>query len=119
MMPAGSSRLDDATGIACLHGPRWMTEQLEAVLASVHLDGERLPRLEVTISDDGRCAAGVVNGLELWAIALPRRGWLEQLIGQIVAATTMLHQRLVFVHAGAVHFAGGAHILVGDSGAGK
>jgi len=108
-----------AAGIASLHGPRCMTGPLEAVLASVHLGSEALPQLEVVITDDGRRAVGQVSGHELWAIEIPRRRWLETLTGQIVATTTMLLRRLIFVHAGAVEIDARAHIFVGDSGAGK
>jgi hypothetical protein len=105
--------------LAFLHGPRWMTDSVEAVLASVSLAAEPLPQVDVMIADHGRHAVGAVNGNQLWSIAIPRRRWLETLIGQIVATCTMLLRRLVFVHAGAVEIDGRACILVGGSGAGK
>jgi len=104
--------------IANLYGPRSITDPVQAVLASV-LPVEPVPQVDVTVTDDGRRAVGQVNGIEAWSIAIPRRRWLEALTGQIVATTTVVLRRLVFVHAGAVEVAGRACLLVGDSGAGK
>jgi hypothetical protein len=105
-------------GLADLYGPLWITGPVNAVLASI-LTVEPVPRVEVTVTGDGRRAAGQVNGIELWSIAIPRRRWLEALTGQIVATITALQRRLVFIHAGVVEKAGRACVLVGDSGAGK
>jgi hypothetical protein len=107
-----------AAGLVDLSGPRWMTVPLDAVLSSI-LPPEPLPHVGVTVTGDGRRAAGGVNGFELWSIALPRRRWLETLTGQITATITMALRRLVFVHAGVVEIGGGACMLVGESGAGK
>jgi hypothetical protein len=107
-----------AVGIVELSGPRWITDRMNVLLASVRLP-EPLPRFEVTVTGDGRRATGRVNGFELWTIEIPPRRWLETLTGQIVGTITMLLRRLVFVHAGVVEIGGRGCMLVGDSGAGK
>src|SRR5215469_8380495 len=81
--------------IANLHGPTSITEPVNAVLASV-LPVEAVPPVDVAVTNDGRRAVGHVNGIEVWSIAIPRRRWLEALIGQIVATSTVLLRRLVF-----------------------
>lgn len=99
-------------------GPDWIVDPLQNLFRSVELP-ETLPRLEVTVTGDGRWAACQVNGAELWSIPVHRGRWLEALSGQIVATMVSLLQRLLFVHAGAVELGGRACVLVGSSGSGK
>ncbi|HKX19885.1 MAG TPA: hypothetical protein VJT33_17925 [bacterium] len=99
-------------------GPDWIVDPLRNLFRSVRL-AETLPRLEVTVTGDGRWAACQVNGAELWSIPVHRGRWLEALTGQITATMTSLLQRLLFVHAGAVELGGRACLVVGSSGSGK
>ena len=99
-------------------GPAWIVDPLRNLFRAVELP-ESLPRLEVTVTGDGRWAACQVNGAELWSIPVHRGRWLEALTGQIVATMMSLLQRLLFVHAGAVELGGRACVLVGSSGSGK
>jgi hypothetical protein len=114
----GSTAAVSAVPIAELYGPAWIINPVRAVLASV-VAPEDVPPVEVTVTLDGRHAAGQVNGTQLWSVTIPRSRWLEVLTGQIVASATSLLRRFVFVHAGVVETAGRACVLVGDSGSGK
>lgn len=55
----------------------------------------------------------------MWSIALPVGAPISVLLGQIVGTLTTLLTRTLFIHAGAVDFAGRGVIVIGQSGAGK
>ncbi|MBI3974852.1 MAG: hypothetical protein HY334_00495 [Armatimonadetes bacterium] len=100
-----------------LAGPERVVGPVAAILGCVRLE-EALPSLDVTIGRNGR-ARGTVRGEALWALALPQARWLPLLVGQIVAAATVLLRRHLFVHAGVVAIEGRGWVLIGGSGAGK
>lgn len=100
-----------------LRGPRDLVTPAAAILESVQLT-EALPAHEVVVGRGGR-ARGTVGGTELWTLDLPPRGALSLLVGQIVAAATILLRRHLFVHAGVVSIEERGWVLIGGSGAGK
>ncbi len=100
-----------------LRGPQRLVAPAASVLACVYLE-EPLPAHEVAVGRGGR-ARGTVGGEELWTLALPPRGSLSLLVGQVTAAATILLRSHLFVHAGVVGIEGRAWVLVGGSGAGK
>ncbi len=100
-----------------LRGPERIIAPAASILECVRLD-EPLPPHEVVLGRGGR-ARGTVGGNELWTLTLPQQAPLALLVGQIVAAATVLVRRHLFVHAGVVGIDGQGWVLVGGSGAGK
>lgn len=100
-----------------LTGPQQLVAPAAAILECVRLE-EPLPTHEVVVGRGGR-ARGTVDGKELWTLVLPQRGTVSLLVGQIVAAATILLRRDLFVHAGVVGIEGRGWVLAGSSGAGK
>jgi hypothetical protein len=100
-----------------LRGPRDLVAPAAAILECVQLT-EALPEHEVVVGRGGR-ARGTAGGTELWSSDLPRRGAVSGLVGQIVAAATVLLRRHLFVHGGVVGIEGRGWVLIGGSGAGK
>jgi len=98
--------------------PEPVAAPLAATLSAIAV-AEPLPPLEVSVSEDGRQAAGTAEGRLLWSVALPRSGWLPLLVGQVGATATALLRRLLFIHAGAVAVEGRAWVIIGESGTGK
>lgn len=92
---------------------------LTAALSRISIPGETPPVLDVTVAPGARAAEGAIEGRLLWSIALPPGTAVSVLLGQIVGTLATLLSRLLFIHAGAVAFAGRGMILVGQSGAGK
>ncbi len=106
-------------GLVRVTGPSRITAALTASLSRITIPGETLPVLDVTVAPDARAADGTIEGRLVWSIALPPGAAVSVLLGQIVGTLATLLQRLLFIHAGAVAFAGRGVILVGQSGAGK
>ncbi len=108
-----------AGGLVRLTGPSRISATLIESLNRVRIPGEALPVFDVTVAPDSRAADGMVDGRLVWSLPLPADAPVSVLLGQIVGTLTTLLTRLLFVHAGAVEFAGRGVILVGRSGAGK
>ncbi len=100
-----------------LRGPRELVAPAASILECVQLT-EMLPDHEVVVGR-GLRARGMVGGTELWSSVLSRRAAVSGLVGQIVAAATVLLRRHLFVHAGVVGVEGRGWVLTGGSGAGK
>lgn len=106
-------------GLVRVTGPSRLCTTLLESLNLVSIPGETLPVLDVTVAADSHVADGMVEGRLVWSIALPAGAPVSVLLGQIVGTLTTLLTRTLFIHAGAVAFAGRGMILVGHSGAGK
>lgn len=108
-----------AGGLVRFTGPSRISATLAESLRQVRIPDEPLPILDVTVAANERTADGTVDGRALWSLALPTGAPVSALLGQIVGTLTTLLARRLFIHAGAVAFAGRAMILIGHSGAGK
>src|SRR5215470_14885093 len=108
-----------AGGLVRVTGPWRISAPLATALSRISIPGETPPVLDVTVAPDARAAEGMIEGRLLWSIALQPGAAVSVLLGQIVGTLATLLSRLLFIHAGAVAFAGRGMILVGQSGAGK
>ncbi len=102
-----------------ISAPGAVTDALTRLLAGLNFAGEPLPPMRLVISEDLQWMAGETDGRPLWHLPLPATQPLGALLGQCVAAATMLLRRRLFIHAGAVAARGRGLVIVGGSGTGK
>lgn len=115
----GAQKESLAGGLVRFTGPSRISATLAESLSLIRIPDEPLPIFDVTMAPDSRAADGTVDGRLVWSLALPTGAPVSALLGQIVGTLTTLLTRRLFIHAGAVAFAGRAMILIGHSGAGK
>ncbi len=117
---AGSETVLDLPGWTVrIEAPERVAQSLTALLSRLDLASDPLPSLRLTIPEGGRWMACRLKGRESWQVSLPPDQPLAEILGQCVAAATMVLRRHVFAHAGVVAMGDQATIIVGKSGSGK
>ncbi len=102
-----------------IDAPEPITRALTALLSRLDFSSEPLPPFRLTVTDHARGLTGQIGTRESWRVSLPAAQPLGTILGQCVAAATMVLRRYLFIHAGVIAAKGRGTIVIGKSGSGK